>query len=81
MKRTIKAIYVGSLDRAFTTEDGFNPGRPGCSLVVVGRIERITKNGELAEVPWLDIHGVISGVMEVPESGCIIACLDGRDLQ
>ena len=68
--RTITSIYIKPLKKTFTMNQELVTENPGQSILIT-RVERTTKNGDGAPIPWLDVF-VGDGVMEVAEADCII---------
>lgn len=81
MKRIIKSVYVVPLARTYSVGDCTEPvfhsdkghDRFG---TVVERIDHFTKGGEMGLIPWVEIRGKNSAVIEARESDCVLACID-----
>ena len=72
MTRKIKLVRIVPLNKLFGTVDA--TADESGQMQQATRIERTTKNGEMARVPWLDIYLGNDSVVEVRESDCIIVC-------
>lgn len=77
--RVITSVYVKAINTSYNVMNCANPIQvlnTGSCSVVCERIERTQKNGEMAHIPWLEIHTGMGGVVEVREADCIIAAVD-----